>query len=484
MSSVVVVGGLFAGVVLGEEDFEQNPLQHKIRASVSVDFSREIGPLRTDIVGINEGPTLHGADARRQQMADLREMGIKSVRLHDIPLTNPGQKLVDVQDIFPVWSESADPRDERNYFFEQTDDYLKTIIECGVDEIVYRLGTSIEWTSPRQYFAKCPKDMSRYAEICAGIVRHYTKTAWANGFDAHVTHWEIWNEPNLKGAMWDKDTEAYLSFYATVAKRLKTEFPDIRVGGPAYTGLDRPFLEHMVEFCKKIDAPVDFISWHGYLVTPDGGKWCLKYIRDWRKWLDDRGMKNCQLIYDEWHYFPCTWTDLASPQGRRRWQRDAADGMHGIDSAAFITLCYTRWQDVPVDRTHFYMFTGPDWGLYDPEGEAYTTLDAFKLWRRFSDGINTRVAVEDFDNYGVLAGIAENGMHRILVSDFRPGESNMESDRKISLKGVNRDGAATVQVLDAGSRRPRTVTVTFSDGVIRLPSKVVSGSAIYLVEFM
>ena len=89
---------------------------------------------------------------------EFARLNVASVRLHDIPLVNSGIKLVDVQDIFPIWNEGADAA---NYFFAPTDDYLRALQGCGVKQVLYRLGTSIEWSYPNKYFAKMPKDPAR-----------------------------------------------------------------------------------------------------------------------------------------------------------------------------------------------------------------------------------------------------------------------------------------------------------------------------------
>ena len=68
-----------------------------------------------------------------------------------------------------------------NYYFAATDHLLETCMACGT-KIMYRLGTSIEHTRDRHFNTAVPDDVEKYAEILAGIVRHYIH-GWANGFD-------------------------------------------------------------------------------------------------------------------------------------------------------------------------------------------------------------------------------------------------------------------------------------------------------------
>ena len=479
-SFLSLVGPLSLFALVSE--WEQNPLDHGQSVTVSVDFSLALGPVKA-LNGINEGP---GAGSEREaEMRDFAALNIASVRLHDIPLTNPGVKLVDVQDIFPIWNPAADPKDERNYFFDQTDDYIQTLVDCGVKEIFYRLGTSIEWTKPRQHFAKYPQDPERYAEVCAAIVRHYTR-GWARGFkwgEAVKFKWEFWNEPNLRGACFDRDFDAYLDFYARMGRRIRAEFPEAQFGGPSLTGMDFGYIRAFVDCCRTNSLPLDFFTIHAYLRTPEGGKWTIGRTDELRRLLDASGFKAAPIYLTEWNYFPCTWTDLATSGGRRRWRDGAADGMNGIDAAAFITLCLTRWQDQPLDGAHFYMFRNPGWGVYSPFGEKYPTYDALRLFGEFLGQGITRVAASGAGNFSVLAGVTAAGARRILISDFKPGDSLDEVSRELTLKGAPAAGKARVQVLDAGADAARSVEVEFSGGKFVLPAKAISGSAVYLVEF-
>ena len=84
----------------------------------------------------------------------------------------------------------------------------------------------------------------RQAQICIGIIRHYTQ-GWADGFTFDVPYWEIWNEPDnnlTKPDMWIGEPDTYYRLYETAAKVIKAAFPSIKVGGYAgsvsYTHLD------------------------------------------------------------------------------------------------------------------------------------------------------------------------------------------------------------------------------------------------------
>lgn len=104
-----------------------------------IDFNVGIGEIRA-LNGVNLAPKLHNQKNRNMNEA-YRALKIPYARLHDVPLDNPGMRLVDIQHIFG--NREADENDPRNYYFKQTDDYIRNCLGLGT-QVVYRLGTSIE----------------------------------------------------------------------------------------------------------------------------------------------------------------------------------------------------------------------------------------------------------------------------------------------------------------------------------------------------
>ena len=90
------------------------------------------------------------------------------------------------------------------------------------------MGTSIEHTKDIHFNTIPPTDFHKYADVCAAVVRHYTK-GWNNGFKYDMQYWEIWNEPDCGGGkMWTGTQEEFAKFFAIVLKRLKDEFPELK----------------------------------------------------------------------------------------------------------------------------------------------------------------------------------------------------------------------------------------------------------------
>ena len=429
---------------------------------VTADFGAVRGKVK-QLNGTNAGPCVKSADSMAKRNAEFRELGFTSVRLHDIPLVNSGQNLVDVKEIFPIWHKTLDPKDPENYYFTPTDDYIRNIMSNSNAGIVYRLGASIEH-SPVKYFARKPDDYARYAEVCAGIVRHYTK-GWANGFKAPVTHWEIWNEADgctYATCMWDAKWEAYVDLYAVIARRLHEEFPEIKIGGPALTSMDRwGMAEKLVERCEREKLPFDFLSFHTYPHKP----MIRPSLFEARKMLDRHGFGHAEIHCNEWHYFPCVGFDaIKTPEQGRRWYF-TPDGLNGIDSAAFLCAQITLWQDAPVDVANYYMtHSGSIWGLYDVYGGKFPTYYAVKMTGEFMGGSPDRIATSPCDEHVfVLGGVSKAGKRRLLVSLFKPDGWTVLS---VKAAGVPAQGRVKVTTLDSFTEPPRVTEVDYSDSKI------------------
>ena len=436
----------------------------------SVDFDQKLETIRP-INGVNLWANM-SRELIVDKKPDAEACRFSTVRLHDAPWDNNGMRLVDVHQIFG--NLNADPKNPDNYFFEATDDYIAGIIKGGAVP-VYRLGTSIEHTA-HKYFTREPNPES-YAEICAGIVRHYN-AKWANGFEWNIPYWEIWNEPDLKMTMWTGDYESYCKFYVVVAKRLRAEFPDIKIGGPALTHAGYDMIKQLAELCKQEGAPLDFVSWHCYAKYPSQ---LLEPPYLMRKTLDEAGFPDAELHINEWHYFPTEWNVVHGTNGgpeKKRELDESPTGLHGAESAAFVDLILTRWLDGPLTMSNYYAFGLDNWGLFDRYGDKRAVYYAHYAFGNMRVEAPIRVKTTDpGENISLLASVDETGSaKRILLSVFK-----QENERtiEIALKGVPTEGEVEVNRIDY-DHNFATEKVQYENGKLQLNAQK---SAVFFVRF-
>lgn len=392
---------------------------------LKVDFSKEIGTIRR-LNGVCCATPL--ANARKKSLdSEVRKLEIPYFQTHDSELQNPGLELVDVSRIFPLFH--ADVNDERNYFFEATDDYLKQVIDAG-SEVEFRLGESIEH-SPKQYRVKAPEDYEKWADICCHIIRHYNE-GWANGFKWNIRYWTIWEEPNtvpmlLTGSD-NPFIDIYLPLYKAAATKIKKEFPDVQVGGPQtgwVSGSGEPFLD----YCQKNNIPLDFFGFTIYSRNPETILWQTKVAREL---LDSHGYNKAGIHILEWHWGPINWAGHATNLSQRA-SKAWLDELNGMDSTAFTATMLICMQDSFVDRMFYYAIKGSNWGLFDANGiktGSYWSMFAFAQLAHGVTRVETEVSSNVFlydgngkvvkPNWYALASLDKTtGKGRILVSTLR-----------------------------------------------------------------
>ena len=392
-----------------------------------VDFSKENGKIRR-LNGGNLGPALiHGNFNNDKLVDEFRTLEVPITRMHDCPLSNPGMRLVDIHQIFGNWK--ADAQNPDNYYFRQTDDYLRATRAAGSD-IFFRLGISIEHTL-NNYYAYPPEDYDKWADICINIIRHYNE-GWADGHNWNIKYWEIWNEPDVTKQMWNASMHEYCKMYEVAAKKIKARFPNVKVGGPVLAWCDpggsNPAgyakSHEFLAYCRDHNVPLDFFSWHKYGQTLDIH---VKNPDEVRAMVDQYGYKDAELHLNEWHY----WFGFGGKS-----DTDMIDGLGGINSAAYATATLTVWQDTALTMGYFYTIgnLGNAWGAWGLRGrnKNYYALKAFAEVAHYENRVKS--STEDL-NLQVLAGKNAEGKRALLVSSFKNGADKLELSLK-DAKGV------------------------------------------------
>lgn len=449
-----------------------------IYTAASVDFDQVIGKLNHKLHASNSTPSIYHRSLIRFD-DEFKKMNFWSSRTHDWALCDPGQRIVDTHFVFPL--EHLDPEDPRNYYFRATDEAVRLAHNCGM-KVFYRMGTSIEHSSkaknPDEHFnTLVPSDFAHYAEILAGIVRHYTR-GWADGFEyKDMEYWEIWNEPEL-GQMWAGTDEEFVEFFITVLKRLKDEFPELKFGGPAFAWFDPAFLAKILDRCVEEKIVPDFISWHYYGCNVQS---FAQQPGAMRKLLDEKGFTETELCINEWHYI-LSWDGAhAGATGEIRKRAICGPcGIHGIDSGCFNLAALAALHDTPLDSA-FYYGSGLDWtwGFRDEYGNESKNSYSMKMMGRLLYEADERVKTENYQlsqTVYILAAKAKDGDGaRMIVSDY----CGTSGDIEIEIKGLEKykDVFATIMDNDSDSAPAKAVW----DGKKLKLFKNSSGSAAFYV---
>ena len=394
---------------------------------LEVDFSIATGLLRP-LHGINKGPL--AANGLVDLTEAQRRLRVPWTRLHDCH--NPNPAVVDLHAVFP--NPTADPDTPASYDFRATDLYLAAIRTTGA-QIIYRLGESIEH-QPIKRHVHPPPDPARWAAACAGIVRHYNH-GWASGFHWDIRYWEIWNEPENRPVMWTGTEAQFLELYRLTARRLRQEFPAIRIGGPGFgyygqfdgtTLKPSTFCAAFLDECQRQSLPLDFFSWHCYTDKPSE---LAARARAVRQLLDTRGFKHTESHLNEWNYLPDNSWDVLSPRADPELRQRAAERMAGIEGGTFAVAALLELQDAPVTVCNFYH---GETGLF---------------------GLFTEVGAPQRNYYALLAFV------QLLETPRRVRLSGTMPDRLVAAAGLSADHQRA-GILVANRTGPDTVAVAWS----------------------
>lgn len=387
-------------------------------ATLQLDLQNPLPPFRP-LHGVNNGPWC--SDGLVDTSPFFRSAYIPDVRLHDVHY--PGRTVVDINAVFPDMS--RDPADPAGYDFARTDHYLKSIADIGAT-VTYRLGYTIDH-HPIKRYCDPPKNFDHFAQVCAGIVRHYNAN-WAQGFTNLVGRWEIWNEPDLRSSLdtpgltsptWRASWRDYSKLYEITAQAIKQAVPQAQVGGPAMVGggITSGFLEHFLSHCSDHQLPLDFLSWHTY--TSDVPSVAAD-ARAVHRLLQSHGYPHAKNLLTEWHYIPpgMDWAVIMTPTPPAA-KRQLLAEMNSSRSAAFTAATLLLLADSPLDMSHFYTAdTIFFFGAFDAVGAPLKPFYALQAYAQLTT-CPQRIAVGGSTAPNLYAGAAltaDNHLRLLLVN--------------------------------------------------------------------
>ena len=431
--------------------------------------SKKASPFRR-IHGMNlAAPIIHARRCR--ELSDyLRKLNIPQTRMHDCPLNNPGKMLVDIPCVFPL--EHADPFKEENYIFGDTDDYFANALNYGTS-IMYRLGTSIDHSGFAHHTAP-PADPAKWVEIASHIIDHYNN-GWSNGFHYDIKYWEIWNEADTElPILWKGTWKQFIDFYCFAAKALKSRHPELKIGGPSMakiTSLNGSAFPDFLKGCRDQQAPLDFFTYHQYSDKPQK---VIAAPAQIRAVLNEYGFSQTEIHLSEWHYH-AGWGSQCDIGRQKKLQQE----MVGPHSAAYLTAVLSRFQDEPIDMTHYYTgSTGSGYSLFSNFGEPHCGYYAFDFLNRMMETERIE-ATADHPGVTVLAGKTADGAIRILASCFKTDQDDLAfSLEKDDIRAKH--WKLTVVDVD-GEKRDLTKDIRVEEN--RLIFEKASGSMTVFLEF-
>jgi hypothetical protein len=135
-----------------------------------------------------------------------------------------------------------------------------------------------------------------FDEAAMAAWKAFTAAA-ADHFKGRVTHWEIWNEPNITG-FWkpgQPDAQSYVRLVAQTAPILRERVPGAVLIGGAFAGIPMGYYEACLK--AGLGQHVDKISYHPYRPSPEKGY--ADELAKMRALLKDYGAEHVRLWQGE-----------------------------------------------------------------------------------------------------------------------------------------------------------------------------------------
>ncbi len=111
-----------------------------------------------------------------------------------------------------------------------------------------------------------PKDWHRWMDLMAALVQHLEQRYGAEEV-RRLWYFEIWNESSW---MYSLGMGGYNELYDYTVQGLVRGDPDIKVGGPAESGGGSAVgITNLVDYCRKHNRKLDFVTYHTYGQTSD-----------------------------------------------------------------------------------------------------------------------------------------------------------------------------------------------------------------------
>lgn len=503
------------------------------------DDSRIIRPL----LGVNSGPgAFQPVEGYPDVTTQYQKIGVESVRFHDYYGAN------DIMCYFP--DENADPLLDESYDWTETDQEYQKILDGGFAPMI-RLGQGwrnmTSWGpydgKPTGYlkngceFWKTPGSLSRTAlrsgpDIFSKLLAHLNDQSLWGKAPIDGAYVEIWNEANILAINtkipqcqcdseetcgydrpnyeWDGTPEEFSQFFAATAKRLKADYPEMKIGGPGLHNMGcgagnltpyqnqigRKWTRNFLAYMQANDVPLDFFSWHLYDSNPANFKECYDNVNED---LETYGYGDIEHLVTEYNTtfsagnigslagaaeVTGIWISLQKdmPKVTRAFLYRGNDGPFVPDGDGF-PICYDPTSG-PSPTPPAFGTSGV--GLFDRGGESKPIALAFSFWAEMAGrqqvGVDTYLDNASNSSVYSLAGYSSGGGSgglNVLISSLPPaggssGEVNFDAAALAQKYGFE---LIEVQAIDQLGDTPSTVSLDPS-GILQ-----VQDNTVYLLRF-
>jgi xylan 1,4-beta-xylosidase len=400
---------------------------------MTVDVSRELGPMEIDRFGLGQGG-LADTPMWEGRIPEIRSLRPRLIRLF-------------LQEYFDVH-----PR-KGVYHWEKLDASVQAILQTGAQPLMcIAIKPKLLFPSINQDIVE-PNNYAEWSELIFQMVKHYRDRNW------RIQYWEVANEPDIgeDGGCPSRFTaENYPRFYEHTVKAILRADASAKVGGPALAYSKSPILPALLAYCSSHSVPLHFVSWHIYNSNPLEIRATIESVK---ALLAGSPNLHCETILNEWNM------SLRDPVLDPRFQPCyIAEVAYQMFAAGLNYSCYYHIRDFHVRAEQFGAFMSPRgtalmarwWndtpqfdGLFDFQNVSRPSFFAFRLLSRLT---GKRLALElpsETTGPHAMAAVESLGDRvNILLWNFGLATPPAR-EVSLQLKGLQGQWQSTQTTLDA-----------------------------------
>lgn len=395
--------------------------------TLRIDLAKELPPVPDTLKGVDFALVNWGAG-----MKDLN-FGQATERL----FRRSGARVVRFWPFCPALGVSLGPG---RYDWSRFDGQMKKIYDAGA-EVIMTCCFTPRWLSVDGTKEGMPRDWDAYERLIGDTVRHCRRMGW------RVRYWEVWNEPDL-----ETSEQRFLNggigdlceIYGHFARAVRRADRDALVGGGGFARANMAWMRSLVQYAHDHDLPLDFLSWHGYELTPDG---IASSIDSARKLLASfPRFKNTLLVIDEWQAYGGPQnsfdTEYAAAYQAATLHRMLERGLH---MSVFFAFKEMNWRSPERE------FCG-SWGMITARDTPKPSYHSFRI---FAELRGDRVSVFGGDGeVGAIAARRGDGLD-VMVYRFQPLAGAPERCLRLELLGWKAGKfRLTMELVDSSHSNP------------------------------
>lgn len=189
------------------------------------------------------------------------EIGFSHIRGHGL--------FCDDMAIYQEYEENGVKKVEYNYIYlDRVMDFYRSVGLRPFLELGFMPGKLASGTQTIFYWkgnTTPPGDYGAWRQLVQSLLRHLIERYG----EEEVVTWpiEVWNEPNLCVFWKNADMKEYFRLFHETFDAVKAVDHRFRVGGPAVCGgTDEVWIRAFMEYCKKQEIALDFVTRHHYTI--------------------------------------------------------------------------------------------------------------------------------------------------------------------------------------------------------------------------